>query len=580
MNLRAITLFVLGMYLVGTPAGGAEISAPADQIPRFRAVDENLKTCLGQLDQVLSQAPRSSQDEGDIQPTMDGLASIVTELGLFERQLNYVMDDAIAAHLEGEPNGITVVLDAFEEVKRSADGLTKAVDEFLAYEPGVVVPQEVSTALKDLKEGVKNSLFVLGFGYYRAYVPVRFVQFVEDEAQILSGERLQYNLDIANEIFRPARMRFFRIASIIVWNSEFTDLHRRWRNGAYMLDPEGGRIAGTYTWPEEIWKSPLVWPLHWPQIADCEGFVLPKDRTESRYWAQMRAGTYCCREGEMLVYINQGISNGGQYPWYSRIIGMSSYHMAHPNSAQSKFVFAHEVGHYLGLPHTFPGHHEYGIDYDLAVMINCPEEGPPQPGQQRFYRTHENLVNPETGETAALSLFWDLVFKPICPGIMDPGVYHLFFQSREEAAMWEEDLQPIEQWSNGHLCRQSDQCCENLSQSVRLQLTVGAGCRGVEDDFSDCICPADDFCTGHWAMAAFSRFGRTPDTIRLNVMSYGYPMLDGSSVPEGMVDPQFVCQSQLEQIDRVMTHDVDTFFFPDTSGKRPALGRCESCHTP
>ncbi|GEM_PF-4811552 len=580
MDRPTIALVLLGVSFVGATSLGAEISAGADQIRRFTAVDQNLETCLGQLDEVLSQAPRSSQDEEAIGPTVDGVASLVTELGLVDLQLNYVMDDAIAAHLEGEPNGITAVLDAFDEVKGSAGDLAEAIDEFLAYQPGVAVPHEVSTALTSFKETVLNSPFVLGFKYYRAYIPVRFVQFVEKESQILSNERLQYNLDIANEIFRPARLRFFPIASIVVWNSDFTDLHQRDDNGAYILNSEGKQIAGTYTWPEQIWKSALVWPLHWPQIASCAGFELPEDRTETRYWAQMRAGTYCCRQGEMLVYINQGKSNGGQYPWYSRIIGMSSYHMAHPNSTQNKFVFAHEVGHYLGLPHTFPDHHEYGIDYDLARMINCPEEGPPQPGQQRFYRTHKNLVNPETGETAELSLFWDLVFKPICAGVMDPGVYQLFFQSREEAAMWEEDLQPIEQWSNGHLCRQGELCCENYSRSVRLQMTVGAGCRGVEDDFSDCICPAEDFCTGHWAMKAFSRFGSTPDTIQLNVMSYGYPMLDGSAVPQGMVEAEFVCQSQLEQIERVMAHDVDTFFFPGASGKRPSLGNCADCHAP
>ena len=215
-------------------------------------------------------------------------------------------------------------------------------------------------------------------------------------------------------------------------------------------------------------------------------------------------------------------------------------------------------------------------------MVDCPDEGDPPAHQRRFYTTHANLVNPETGLTAELSLFWDMMFVPTCnDGTTAPGIYQLpfnFFNSREEAAQYEADLQPIEQWSNGRLYGQYDSCCGDVSDRVRLRLTVGAGCRGKEGDFSDCVCPARDFCTGDYAVAAFSKFGSTPDKIQLNVMSYGYKMADGSDAPVTMNEMAFLSESQLEQIDRVLTHDVQTKYFERRWGLRPELGNCTGCH--
>jgi hypothetical protein len=572
---RAVAFLVWVGCAVGPVSGGSESADFEAERQKFQSVATALTFYQDQLSDVLAKAADSGEDATAVQRTVDALGSMAGEVSQVEDQLARVMDDAVAVHLRGDPNAIRAVLSALAEVQNKAQSMQDSIDEFLAYEPGRVVPQEVVKASKDLKISVLDSPLSVGFRYYRAFVPIRFVQFVEADTQILDDERLQLSIDITNRVFRPAAVRFLLFANIAVWNSEFTYLHRRLPDGTFEHDANGGLVEGTYAWPQEICTSPLVWPLYWPQVASCAGFVLPEGGTESRSWAQRRAGTYCCRRGEMLVYINQGRSNGGEYPWYSRIIGMTSGHMAQPLVPQNYYVFAHEVGHYFGLPHTFPSHLVYGIDYDLARMINCPAEGPPEPGQQRFYEPHPNLVNPETGEMAELSLFWDLVYKPLCFGTMDPGVYCLFFNSRQEAAKWEKDLQPIEQWSNGHLYGHGSMCCGNYGKSARLQLTVGTGCRGVEDDFSDCICPAQDFCTGHPGVAAFSRHGSTPDTIQLNVMSYGYPTVDGPPVE---VESEFLCQSQLEQIDRVLTHDVDTFFFPGKSGMRPSLRNCSSCH--
>jgi hypothetical protein len=298
----------------------------------------------------------------------------------------------------------------------------------------------------------------------------------------------------------------------------------------------------------------------------------------------------------MLVYINQGRSNGGQYPWYSRIIGMSSYHMAkYPPRIDDKyrFTFAHEVGHYLGLPHVFPDHNPYDPDYDLARMTGELDWDDPPPDKRRYYTTHANLrnvepglpvdiINPDSGRTAELSLFWDMVFKPSYD-----GGDHVFFTSREAAAQWEADLQPIEQWGNVQMCWT---CCgaiphaapwwQPVAATVRLRHVVAAGCRGLEGDFGDCASAVQNLCTGDPGAQAFSRYGSTQSKIHVNVMSYWYKMTDGTDAPVEMIEDMFVSASQLEQIDRVMTHDVKTRFFPDIWGQRPQLGTCTSCHSP
>ena len=410
---------------------------------------------------------------------------------------------------------------------------------------------------------MQKSILSVGFGYYHRYIPVRFVQFVEEFSQILHDERLQYNIDLINEIFFPARIRFFMLEKKTVIGSEFTDL--------YTTDQDGNRVDGYYTWPNQIWQSQLIWPLYWPQMANCDVLNIPDNRTETRYWAQMRAGTYCCPVGELLVYINQGKSNGGQYPWYSRIIGMSAGHMATPGSFSNKFVFPHEVGHYLGLPHTFPGHQAYGIDYDFALMIGAETGVDPSSGVRRYYGTHANLVDVETGETAGLSMFWDLVFAQLYNLATESWEY-FFFNSREEAAVREEILQPIEQWGNGAYCPQGYACCGGITKNVRLHLSVGVGCRGDQGDYSDCDHPAMDYCTGKPSVRAFSRPGSTMKKIQINVMSYGYNMIDGSDVPADMVEMNFISESQVEQINRVLTHEIESKFFPGGYGKRPLLG--------
>jgi hypothetical protein len=424
----------------------------------------------------------------------------------------------------------------------------------------------------------------LNLGYYRAIIPIRFVEFVAPGASGVSLDRLRYSIAVANEIFRPARLRFYVKTNFVIPGTDFTYLYLRDSNNELIKDADGNRIHVDYVWPEDWRTSPLIWPLHWPELPDCTPVLPPAtlplgQRIETRYSAQERAGTYCSREGEIIVYINQGVSNGGQYPWYTRIIGMTARHMATPGSERSKYVFAHELGHYFGLPHTFPGIKHYGRDYDLARIVTPASDEQPIETIRRWYEPHVNLWDVETDQMAPLSLFWDQVFRPGTG--LNPPQPHLFFNSREEAAVYEEELQPISEWYNTYYFRPGQTLCGDFSVAVKASHYVGAGCLGGESYFGNCIHPVVRFCTADHEVRAFTQLANDPDRIRVNVMNYGYPMADGTDRPGDLVEGNFLSASQLEQIDRVMNpqNDVTTRYFPEMTGMRPQLRSCDLCHS-
>ena len=574
--LLTLVIFVFLLTARSLPAG-AKCSPLTPELNKLKSVEQNLEVCQKRLDRAFSALSDSGASSSAVVRFVNQINSVANTYEALDHRTTQVMDRVADTHLQSPSDSMRPVSEAFGEVQTKTLAIIQAIDHYLRDYPDIT-PPEARDALQSLSEKIRNSIAAVGPAFYRRYIPIRFVQFVDDPSQKLSDERIQYSISITNRIFFPARLRFILRANISVVGSEFTSLYLRDETGEHVKDANGHYIPVDYVWPENILESPLIQPLIGTTDQGFYYFPLPPERTERRYSAQMRAGTFFCPREEMLVYINRGPSNGGQYPWYSRIIGMSSYHMAHPDYVSNETVFAHEVGHYLGLPHTFPAHLRYSTDYDLARMINPPPEGDPPLTQRRYYETHENLIDVETGAEAPLSMFWDQVFAPVgSPG----GIcLKLFFDSREEAALWEEVLQPIEQWGNGSICRQDDGCCgAEAAKSVRLQIMVGAGCLGYYGFTENCECEAAPYCTGDPKLRAFSRPGSAPNRLFLNLMAYGYHMNDYSDVPEHTIEGRFLSQSQLEQIERVLIHDVETAkYFPGGWGHRPDLGSCTTCH--
>lgn len=130
--------------------------------------------------------------------------------------------------------------------------------------------------------------------------------------------------------------------------------------------------------------------------------VFPATRVETeRNWVRVVSAKYAS-DDEVLVWLGNGGSGYGTYPWEGRSVqmpkrGLTSHGM----------LLGHELGHFLGLPHTHAG--------------GNPDCG----GDFRAY----DVFNPETGKNMEMSDYWDLVY---CPG--EPNRY---FHSKQDAASFD-----------------------------------------------------------------------------------------------------------------------------------------------
>jgi hypothetical protein len=577
----AIAVFFL--LSAGAPGSAKPASDPSDA-NKLESAEKSLEVCEKQLARVLnglSEPRRHGRRDGHA--FVNKLESIAHKFEVVERRVEKVVAPLSERHVEdGEP--MPEVASALEQLTARSEIFIDLLDQFLETAPPDTTPPEAFAVVQDLRDRIPVSLVYLNLDYYQAVIPIRFVEFVEPGGSGVSGDRLKHSVAVANEIFRPARLRFYVKKNLVIAGTDFSYLFLRDSNNEPVLDENDNRIHVDYVWPEDWWTSPLIWPLNWPDFPDCAPVLPPAtlplgERIETRYSAQERAGTYCSREGEIIVYINQGVSNGGQYPWYTRIIGMSADHMATPESEHNKYVFAHELGHYFGLPHTFPSVKHYGRDYDLARIVTPPSDEVPLATIRRWYEPHANLWDVETNQMAPLSMFWDQVFRP--GPAPDGPQQHLFFNSREEAAAHEGALQPISEWYNTFYFRPGQILCGDFSSAMKVAHYVTAGCRGGPSYFGDCTYPVQRFCTADPQVRAFAQLAIDPDRIRVNVMNYGYPMADGTDRPYDLIEGNFLSASQIEQIDRVMKpeNDVTTRYFPEMTGMRPQLRTCEGCHS-
>ena len=580
-----VTLLAL-FIAAGALTAGRPAFNPSD-VNRLEAAEKNLQVCEEEVARLLDELLDPPGNSRRADPALvNKLRTIAHKVEVVERRVEDTIGPLVERHVEnpGPMLGITLATDL---LAARSDSFLAQLGEFLEYAPPDITPPEALSVVQSLRDRIRDSIFELGLDYYRAVIPIRFVEFVETASDAIGGDRFKYSVEVTNQVFFSAHLRFYVRKVVTVAGSPFTNLFAVDSAGEEIEDADKRRIHMDYTWPLDWRTSPVIWPLTYPETPDCSFHYPPYDWDtgsfhENRYTAQERAGTYCCNEGEIIVYVNKGTSNGGQYPWYTRIIGMTDDHIAtrgtDTEEPKAMFTFAHEMGHYLGLPHTFPSAMHYGRDYDLARITINPTEEQPIETIRRWYEPHENLVNVETGLMAPLSLFWDQVYRP--GGTPDGPPHHVFFNSRAEAEAHELYLQPISEWHNGLIFRRGQYCCGETAAYTKLMHVVSAGCLGGEYYFGDCQFPIEYHCTGDPVVRAFSRRATDPDRIVFNVMNYGFAMADGSRTPHDLAEGNFISASQLEQIERVMNpaYDVVTRYYPEMTGMRPQLRSCEECH--
>lgn len=198
----------------------------------------------------------------------------------------------------------------------------------------------------------------------------------------------------ANEVFAPTGVQF------TFQGIDRVEAPTWWKHGVHHRD---------MTWAEVRRDAQAIFP--W--IPD-NAYSDPDETKASDVWLEILVAVYG-RPNEITIFTQGGAGNrgethfpnGGRGMWVlDGIFGHGPGRGHHPKR-DSLYLFSHELGHYLGLRHTFA----------------------------------HNGVNPITGRPWRLSDRWDLVYHPGS----GPGERHVFFNSREEAARYpDSELRLIE----------------------------------------------------------------------------------------------------------------------------------------
>jgi len=238
------------------------------------------------------------------------------------------------------------------------------------------------------------------------------------------------SVQAANETFAAAGIRF-DVASI-----ERVEAPDWWQHGAH-----GGRRSWRAVREQALRVFPWASPDAWRD---------PSVTKQADVWLSVLAAAYA-RPYEITVFVQAGrgshagtaFPDGGRGIWASDgTFGRGSSRGA---ASGDLFLFAHELGHYFGLRHTF---------------------------------AHAG-VNPINGRPQRLADRWDLVYLPGS----SPSDPHRFFHSWEEARPYsDEDLWLIEE-----LDREGSNCAQAPDGSLECTLPGKNGYSEVHRSGSDAL---------------------------------------------------------------------------------------------
>lgn len=215
---------------------------------------------------------------------------------------------------------------------------------------------------------------------------------------------IQSRVDYANEVFKPAGIQFY--------------IKKFERYASYFFGDAGATRAKT--WASVRGELSQFLPI------ECDAFADNK-LLSPRTWLKL-ASTYYSDPSEILVILPQTsntstvASGTGDYPAEGRSIHIPRYFI--PAYAAN---FAHELGHYLGLPHAFR-------NYESCFYYPPPScNGTAKQLDVAPAGFVDPIVDPVTDSPiSSVSHFWDLLY-----GTTSTNTATNLFASQSQAAAWE-----------------------------------------------------------------------------------------------------------------------------------------------
>lgn len=225
-------------------------------------------------------------------------------------------------------------------------------------------------------------------------IPLRFIQMVTSSSStdLVPPNNLLWNIDRANRHFGQAGVQF------TAWSSE------------RIVMPSFNMLQDTmYQWSQVRAQLQLALP-NIPSNAWGDGVTYTAEQ-----WLTYAAARFAPDDYAIVWVPGSSGNSWAEFPWTGRSIVMSPSNFPapqvtpFPSCGASMAVptnnFTHELGHFLGLPHTWT------LDG----------------------------INPKTGAASTRSDYWDLVYCPASACGTD-----LFFDSASEAAAYEPALELID----------------------------------------------------------------------------------------------------------------------------------------